>query len=111
MNKHFENNDLDVTYSRWNVGNGTEYVLPPLSLDKKLMILKIKDGEYTRIDFKLFEFNDLLIFHDLLSDQKYGFDIDDIALDKIYLRVQNGKGVEWKRLSIESIDDLLKHFH
>ncbi len=44
MNKHFENNDLDVTYSRWNVGNGTEYVLPPLSLDKKLMILKIKDG-------------------------------------------------------------------
>ncbi|ADY28756.1 hypothetical protein [Cellulophaga lytica] len=111
MNKHFEKNDLDVTYSRWNVGSGTEYVLPPLSLDKKLMILKIKDGEYTRIDFKLFEFNDLLIFHDLLSDQKYGFDIDDIGLDKIYIRVQNGKGAIWTRLPLKPSDDLLKHFH
>lgn len=111
MKNHFTNSDLDITYSRWDVGNQTEYVLPPLRLDNKLMILKIKNDKHTRIDFMLLEINDLLIFHDLNSNQKYGFDISDINQDKIYLRLESGKiGAVWKRKPLESTDDLLKLF-
>ena len=55
-------------------------------------------------------FNGLIIFHKLLSDQKFGFDIDYISQDKIYFRVDGEKGVVWTRLSLGTIDDLLSSF-
>jgi hypothetical protein len=111
MKNHFTNSDLDITYSRWDVGNQTEYVLPHLCLDKKLMILKVKNNKNTRIDFMLVDINGLLIFHELNSNQKYGFDISEINQDKIYIRLDSGKiGSVWKRKPLESIGDLLKLF-
>tara|TARA_R110002050_G_scaffold57366_1_gene128727 strand:- start:1305 stop:1652 length:348 start_codon:yes stop_codon:yes gene_type:complete len=105
----FNTNELD-NYSRWNVGNGVQHVLPPLILDKKLRMLKINGDNYSRIDFMLTEFNGFIFFLDLFSEGQYGFDIDDISQDKIYFRLDGSKGVVWTRLSIGTIDDLLSYF-
>lgn len=107
---HFKETDLEYNYSRWNVENGVQHILPPLSLDKDLVMIKIKDGNFTKVDFRIIEFNGLLLFQELLSDRKYGFDISDVNLDKIYFRVQNDQGVIWTRLLIESIDDLMHYY-
>ena len=109
IKEEFSKYDLDL-YSRWSVGDGIQHVLPPLSLDKNLGMLKIKDKEYTRVDFRLFAHEGLIFFHEFLSDKKYGFDIKDISLDKIYFRVTGSKGVIWTRLPLKSSDNLLSYF-
>jgi hypothetical protein len=105
----FNKHDLDG-YSRWNVGNGEQYVLPPLMLNTDLRIIKIKEDNLTRIDFRLVLSNGLIVFHETLSGRLFGFDIDYINQDKIHFLVDGEKGVVWTRLSLGTIDDLLSSF-
>lgn len=105
----FEKYELDG-YSRWNIGNGEQYVFPPLGLNTDLRLIKIKEDNYTRIDFRLLLSNGLIVFYETMSGRIYGFDIDYINQDKIHFLVDGEKGVVWTRLSIESIDDLLSYF-
>lgn len=105
----FENNGLDI-YSRWQVTDNIQHILPPLSIDKDLMMLKIKDGNYTKVDFRIIKIESSLFFHELLSNNKYWFDISDINLDKIYFYVIEGKGTIWTRLSLNTFDDLMQYY-
>jgi hypothetical protein len=111
IEKKLKEFDLDTDYSKWKIGDNIEYILTPFSLNSKLQMIKIKEGNPSRIDFKLLKHNNLIIFHELLSDLKYGFDITDINLDKIYFRVPHSDNVViWKKLLTESTNDLLKYF-
>lgn len=99
--KWFENTDLDCNYTRWQIDNITTYTLPPLSIGKELRMIKNKKGIITGVDFKLFVFKqEFLIFHELITEKKYGFDTSEILSGKIYFRLETGQVQTWKKIPL-----------
>ena len=66
-------------------------ILPPIiGFEIKLTAINVYETELLKTDFMFFESNDKIIFKNLTTNSFFGFDIDDINLDKIYFRFENG---------------------
>ena len=66
-------------------------ILPPIiGFEIKHTAINVYETELLKTDFMFLESNDKIIFKNLTTDSFFGFDIDDINLDKIYFRYENG---------------------
>ena len=105
------NSEFTFTYKILKSKDKT-LILPPISgFDVKLTALSINNSEINKTDFMFTESNDKIIFLNLNTNSIYGFDIDELNLDKIYFRGENGRYATFEVQDIKLTDDLQLLFH
>ena len=85
-------------------------ILPPIAgFEIKHTAINVYETEQLKTDFMFLESNDKIIFKNLTTDSFFGFDIDDINLDKIYFRYENDRFETFEVKDLKSTSDLQKY--
>ena len=84
------NTDFTINYKVLKSKNRVIVLSPITGFDFPLTAINVYDSELRRTDFKLIESNEKIIFFNLNTETFFGFDIDELNLDKIYFRYENG---------------------
>ncbi len=85
-------------------------ILPPIiGFEIKHTAINVYETELLKTDFMFLESNDKIIFKNLTTDSFFGFDIDDINLDKIYFRFENGRFETFEVQDLKMSGDLQQY--
>lgn len=85
-------------------------VLPFITgFDIVLTAVNVYETELTKTDFMLIESNEKIIFKNLFTGLCFGFDINDISLDKIYFRYENGRCETFEVIDLKESGDLQQY--
>ena len=84
------NSDFAINYKVLKSKNRVIILSPITGFDIPLTAINVYETELRKTDFKFIESNEKIIFHNLTTETFFGFDIDELNLDKIYFRYENG---------------------
>ncbi len=84
------NTDFTINYKVLKSKNRVIVLSPITGFDIPLTAINVYESELRKTDFKLIESNEKIIFFNLNTETFFGFDKDELNLDKIYFRHENG---------------------
>ena len=84
------NSEFSINFKVLKSKNRVIVLSPIIGFDIPLTAINVYESELRKTDFKLIESNEKIIFFNLNTETFFGFDIDELNLDKIYFRYENG---------------------
>lgn len=105
------NSEFSITYKILKSKNRVIILSPITGFDILLTAINVYESELRKTEFKFIESNEKIIFHNLTTETFIGFDIDELNLDKICFRYENGAYEIFEVLDLKPSGDLQQYLH